>query len=330
MRKNNQRLKRRLIALLVLVLAIFVLGRLWWNNQVSPISANKNTQVFVVAKGDSVNNIGDKLQKEGLIRSALIFKIYARLAGLGQNIQVGAFDLSPNMSLKDIAGTLSGKPLGTWVTLLEGWRDEEMAAKLNAELGIKSEEFLKLAKEGYMFPDTYLFPKEATAKLVADTLQNTFEQKYTGDLKAKINKFGLTDSEGVILASIVEREARSSEARTMVASILLKRLNIGMGLNADATVQYALIPKGTINTPADGWWKRNLTKDDLKVDSAYNTYIHAGLPPGPICNPSLSSLKAVANADPSTPYLYYYHDSNGVSHYARTLEEHNQNVANYP
>ena len=99
-----------------------------------------------------------------------------------------------------------------------------------------------------------------------------------------------------------------------------------MGLNADATIQYIL----GYQPNEKSWWKRHLTRDDLKVPSPYNTYLYVGLPPTPICNPSLSSLTAVASADPSTPYLYYYHDSKGISHYGKTLDEHNQNVANYP
>lgn len=211
------------------------------------------------------------------------------------------------------------------ITLLEGWRVEEMAEKLNKELGIRQEDFLKVAQEGYMFPDTYFFEKEASASAVAKKLKATFDLKYDNVLQAKIKKLGLTLSEGVILASIVEREARSDEARTMVASILIKRFKIDMGLNVDSTIQYAL----GYQSQEKSWWKKQLTKNDLKISSPYNTYIHMGLPPTPICNPSLSSLEAVANADPNTPYLYYSHDSEGVSHYAKTLEEHNQNVANY-
>lgn len=216
------------------------------------------------------------------------------------------------------------------VTLIEGWRAEEMAVKLNQELGIKNTEFIKLAKEGYMFPDTYMFDPNATPLDIVSILENNFEKKYDTALQSKIKKLGLSPDEGVILASIVEREARSDEVRRMVASILLRRLKIDMGLNADATIQYALIPKGSIKPPESGWWKRHLSRDDLKIDSPYNTYLYKGLPPTPIANPSLSALKAVGNADPKTPYLYYYHDNKGNSYYAKTLEEHNQNVANYP
>lgn len=211
------------------------------------------------------------------------------------------------------------------ITLLEGWRVEEIAAKLSKDLGIKNEDFLGVAKEGYMFPDTYFFEKNASSLAVSKKLRDTFDLKYDNNLQDKIKKLGLTPAEGVILASIVEREARSDEARRMVASILLKRFKIDMGLNADSTIQYAL----GYQTSEKSWWKRHLTKNDLQVSSPYNTYIHRGLPPAPISNPSLSALEAVVNADPKTPYLYYYHDSEGISHYAKTLEEHNQNIANY-
>jgi UPF0755 protein len=212
------------------------------------------------------------------------------------------------------------------VTLLEGWRVEEMAAKLNEKLSLPQKDFLEQAKEGYMFPDTYLFAPEASASAVVQKMRDNFDKKYNRELQNKIKRLGLSSYEGLILASIVEREARSDEARRMVASILLKRYKIGMGLNADATVQYAL----GYQKDQQSWWKKEINKTDKQVSSLYNTYIHAGLPPTPICNPSLSSLKAVADADSSTPYLYYYHDPEGNSHYAKTLEEHNQNIVNYP
>ncbi|MBI4036434.1 endolytic transglycosylase MltG [Candidatus Daviesbacteria bacterium] len=321
---------RKLLPLLVLFLLILYLVYGWWQNQFMAVSNDKNSKNFIIAKGESVNDVAESLKKEGLIKNPFAFKFYLKGSGDGDKLQAGTFKLSPSMSIKETVEVLKGRPNDLWVTLLEGWRMEEMAERLNTDLRIKNEEFLKVAKEGYMFPDTYLFAKEVTAERIASIMRDNFERKYTPDLRAKIRSLGLTESQGVVLASIVEREARSDAARTMVASILLKRLKIDMGLNADATVQYALVPKGSKNPPAGGWWKRHLTKDDLKVSSPYNTYLYRGLPPTPICNPSLSSLKAVANSDPSTPYLYYYHDSKGNSYYAKTLDEHNQNVANNP
>ena len=330
--RNKNLLRNWLILLGSIVLGFFFI-KLYWNSLGEPpYSKDNNLQAFVIQKGESVDSIATRLEKEKIIKAAWYFKWVVKSESKADKIQAGDFKLSPAMNLKEIISTLSSGATDRWVTLLEGWRVEEMGAKLSSELGIKKEEFIAQAKsyEGQLFPDTYLFNKDATPGDIISILKNTFNARYSDELKAKITALGLTPEQGVVLASIVEREARSDKVRQQVASILLKRYRIKMGLNADATIQYALGFQENENPPVGGWWKRNLTRDDLKVDSPYNTYLHVGLPPKPICNPSLSSLKAVAEADPSTPYLYYYHDSQGNSYYATTLEEHNDNVANHP
>jgi len=300
--------------------------RSFWTSQLSQVSSDQTPKDFVIAKGESFSSVLARLDEEDLIKSPLFFNIYGRLSGSIDRIQAGSFPLSPSMNAQEILKEITGQPEDLWVTLIEGWRIEEMADRLNKELGINNEEFIKMAKEGYMFPDTYLFPKDYTLGQIAQKLMDTFEERYDEELRSKIRNQGLTEDEGVILASIVEREARSSQARTEIASILLKRLNIGMGLNADATLQYIL----GYQEEEKSWWTKYLTNEDKKIDSLYNTYRYKGLPPKPIANPSLSSLQAVANADPNTPYLYYYHDSEGNSYYAKTLEEHSANVINHP
>lgn len=316
----------KLLSLVIIFLILIFVVKGWWSSQLAPVSADKINQDVVIPKGQSLNKIAEQLKKAGLIRSPVVFTLYVRQQGLDAKLYAGMFKLSPSMSTEEIVKILSSGPEGIWVRLLEGWRSEEMAEEVNKQLKISHEEFLKVAKEGYMFPDTYLLPREATASYVVQVLEKTFDQRFSQDLRSQIKKQGLSEDQAVILASIVEREARSDQARTAVASILLKRLKIDMGLNADATVQYAI----GYQEGEGSWWKRHLTLEDLKIDSPYNTYIHSGLPPTPIANPGLASLQAVANADPKTPYLYYYHDSKGNSHYAKTLEEHNQNVANNP
>lgn len=322
-------MKRNITIIIIIIIIIFITHG-FWDSLLAAVSKENQEKKIIIAKGKSLREIASQLKKENLIRSELVFSIYTKQQGLSNRLSAGTFKLSSSMSTPEIIKALSGKPSEAWVTLLEGWRKEEMAAKLNKELGIDEKDFLKLSKEGYSFPDTYLFAHEVTSEQVAKRLRDTFAARFSDDLKSKIKSQGLTEDEGVILASIVEREARSDKARTEVASILLKRFKIKMGLNADATIQYALGYQKDENPPAGGWWKRNLTKDDLKIDSPYNTYLYKGLPPTPICNPGLSSLTAVANADSNTPYLYYYHDSKGNSYYAKTLEEHNSNAANHP
>lgn len=318
-------MKKKIGSVVLIILVIFLI-RGFWDSQLAPVSSGKVTKSFVIANGGSFSEVSQKLSDEGLIKSSFFFTLFAKQSGLSDKIQSGTFKLSSSMSAEEILKTITGNPVDNWVTLLEGWRIEEMADKLNSELGIKNSEFIKAAKEGYMFPDTYLFPKDYSAEQIAKIMMDNFEKKYTAELRTKIKSLGLSEDQGVTLASIVEREARSYDARRMVASILLKRLKIGMGLNADATLQYAL----GYQVDEKSWWKRHLTSDDKKVQSPYNTYLYRGLPPAPMSNPSLISLEAVADADSSTEYLYYYHDSKGNSHYAKTLEEHNQNVANNP
>jgi UPF0755 protein len=214
-----------------------------------------------------------------------------------------------------------------WITLIEGWRVEQMAERLNAQLGIDRAEFLTNAKEGYMFPDTYLFSPEITAADIASRMKSNFERKYSSELQAKIRAQGLTPEQGVILASLVEQEARSDKVRTEVAGIMLKRLKMGMKLDIDATVRYALDSSAyKQNGKVEKYWQPIRQADYAGVQSPFNTYLNNGLPPAPICNPSLSSLNAVANADPKTPYLFYYHDAQGNTYYAKTLDEHSNNA----
>ncbi len=324
-RQKNNGFKKIFYLFLVVIIFLWVVNS-YWNNLLSPIDKNSNKKsTLEITEGQGIAQISQALVAKNLIRSALPFEILAKIEGKSSLIQQGEFDLSQSMSAQSILEIITHDEAGKEVTLLEGWRDEEMAVKLHQVLGISITDFLQKSKQGYMFPDTYQFGSQVTVNEVVNTLELNFNKKYTPALKKKIEKLGLTPYQGVILASIVEREARSDSARQMVASILLKRIKIGMPLDTDATVQYAL----GYQKDTKSWWKKRLTLNDLKVDSLYNTYLHSGLPPTPICNPSLSSLKAVGDAT-NTPYLYYYHDSFGVPHYATTLDQQNQNIANFP
>lgn len=317
---------KKLFSLVIIFLILFLIIRGWWSSQLAPSSKEENIKTVIIPKGKSADQIAEQLKKEGLIKSESAFSLYVKMQGLSSKLSAGTFKLSASMSIPQVAKALSGIPSETWVTLLEGWRLEEMADELSSKFQVTSYKFIEVAEEGYMFPDTYLFPNDVTLEQIVKVMRDNFDKKFSEDLKSKIRAQGLTDDEGIILASIVEREARSDGVRKMVASILLKRLKIGMGLNADATIQYAL----GYQQDEKLWWKRHLSREDLKVESPYNTYLYKGLSPAPICNPSLSSLQAVADADPNVPYLYYYHDSKGNSYYGKTLEEHNANVANNP
>lgn len=286
---------------------------------------NKDSKIFVVEIGEGSKSIINKLWQENLIRNKLTFYGILLQLNIRNQIQAGDYRLSPSMTAYEIAKELTHGTLDRWITIIEGWRKEEIADKVAAEFKIPAIEFINNSNEGYLFPDTYLIPKDATSGALIEVLENNFNNKFDNQLKSKISKLGLTELEGITLASIVEREARFEQDRVEVASILLKRLNEGIPLQADATVQYAL----GYQADQKSWWKSSLTFEDLRINSIYNTYVNPGLPPEPISNPGLSSLKAVANAKPNTPYLFYVSDVNGKLHYARTLQEHNKNIDKY-
>ncbi len=211
-----------------------------------------------------------------------------------------------------------------WVTTLEGWRSEEIANKLSRELNFPESEFMRYAKEGYMFPDTYLIPRTASPAAVAELFLDTFNQKVTSQMRADAKKSGLTFDQIIILSSIVEREGRTDDDRPVIAGILLKRLKAVWSLQADATLQYILGYQADQKT----WWKKGVDGRDKLIRSPYNTYANSGLPPAPIANPGLASIQAVIYPSDS-PYWFYLHDTKGGVHYARTIEEHNENIAKY-
>lgn len=340
-RKRKSNFGRTVIALIFLVVLGFFAVKGFINflqspadKQSLPDGKNGKQIAFVVTRGETVSDVAQNLEEKKIIRSAMFFKIAAKDAGL-ESINAGDFVISPSMTNAEIIQVFKEGSADIRVTLIEGWRVEEIAKELNAKfnppVGGLSSEFLEAAKEfeGYLFPDTYFFHKDASVDTIIETQRANFDRKYTKQLQDKIKAQGLTPEQGVILASIVEREARSKEVRTQVAGILLKRFRMGMKLDADATVQYAKDSQKLKNGTLEKFWQPVSVADYTGVVSLYNTYLNNGLPPAPIANPSLMSLQAVADAKEDTPYLYYFHDSQGNSYYAKTLEEHRANVATH-
>lgn len=318
-------MKKRFIILIAVILSILFISFSWWQQAIKPISSSTSEPVtFVVNKGEGIRNIADRLQKQELIRSSVAMFLYIRWKGIDDVIQAGDFRLNPSMSMPEISDALTHGTIDVWVTIPEGWRNEEIALRLSQDLAIPESEFLKTAKEGYMFPDTYLFPKEASATGVVDIMLENFEKKVSEQEITQARNRGLSTEELITIASLVEREARLDEDRPLIASVILNRLALPMKLDIDATVQYVL----GYQTNEKTWWKKQLTLEDLTIDSPYNTYTTLGLPPGPIANPGLEAIKAVLEA-PETEYLFYVADSQGKSHFATTLEEHHQNVERY-
>ncbi|MDP2720614.1 MAG: endolytic transglycosylase MltG [bacterium] len=315
----------KLLITLFLVVSIPVVTlTVWVNWALAPASVKKQEQTFVIKKGESVASIATRLKKENLLRNALMFRIYLKMTGLDEKIQSGSFKLSTDQPVKNIALTLTRGRLDKWLTFVEGLRKEEVAEIAAKNFDINKDKFLAKAPEGELFPDTYLIPINASEEQILAIFQNNFGKKYNSDHQKIASEKGLTKQDVITIASIVERETKSKEERPIIAGILLKRWKEGIPLATDATIQYAL----GFSDQEETWWRKNLTEDDLKIDSPYNTRSRTGLPPGPICSPGLASIDAVLTPKES-PYYFYLHDKKGQIHYAATFEEHQQNIARF-
>ena len=316
-------MKRLVILLIVLILLAGGLVAWWKNSNMAADPANKTSQIFVVAKGEGVREIANSLKQKGLIRDPIVFFLQTKRLGLDKELEAGDFRLSPSMSLYDLIQNLTHGTLDIWTTIPEGMRAAEINEILKEKMPTYETSWrAELEKnEGYLFPDTYLIPRDADIIMVINMLRNNFNNKYKTLNTSNTN---LSQNEIVTIASVIEREARHDQDRPLVASVITNRLGIGMKLDIDATIQYALG-----YTPDEKrWWKKSLTSGDKLLNSSYNTYRVAGLPPTPISNPGLASLKAAINPA-NTSYLYYIADKNGVNRYASTIEEHNANIKKY-
>lgn len=311
---------------LIFLAGVAGVGYGWWALQ--PVSSRTvGFERFVIPKGQAGGVIASRLAEEGYIRNPHIFQLYLKLQGLEEKLQAGSFELSPSSSAAEIATRLTSGTDDVWVTLPEGWRNEEVAESLaRQQLPLFDETaFLDLAaaSEGKLFPDTYLVPREADAEFLYYLFARTFEKKVTKGLATEIAASPHSLEDALIMASLLEREATGYEQMRHVAGILWHRIELGMPLQVDATLQYA---KGYDQTQ-QSWWVPPLGAD-RQLDSPFNTYQHPGLPPRAIANPGLDAIKAALNPL-AVDDLFYIHDRNGQLHFAQTLDEHNANVQKY-
>jgi UPF0755 protein len=304
----------------------------------APAGTSGDTVTLDIQPGMTASQAVASLTSQGIVRDGQLLSLYLRYRGLDRGVQAGRYQIDGSMSPRQIAETLqSATAQAVQVTLPEGWRREQIAAALaSSGLGIDADTFLRATQftpsgysfssqipaggsvEGFLFPDTYLFDPGTNAVESVQVMLDDFDQRVTPSMRDGFDSQGLSLYQAVTLASIVEREAVVPDERPMIASVFLNRLSQGLKMDADPTVQYALGLQ-----PDGSWWKISLTGGDLNLDDPYNTYIYVGLPPGPICNPGLASLQAVAQpAD--TPYLYFRAacDGSGRHLFAETYEQH--------
>ncbi|MCA9937695.1 MAG: endolytic transglycosylase MltG [Anaerolineales bacterium] len=313
-----------------------------------PAGARPAAGDFTIAPGETANVIAANLVAQGFLTNADLFVNYVRYYGLDAGLEAGQYTIAPGATVPELANALSDS-VGQEVTVrfLEGWRSEEMANYLaqTTPARVDAAQFQAIVRrlvpydlarydfldptagslEGFLFPDTYRLPLDADAAYLVDLMLQNFGRRVTPEMRQAYLSNGLSPRQAVTLAAIVEREAVVDAERPLVASVFFNRLAQGMKLDADPTVQYA------VGQAADGsWWKSPLGVADLALDSPYNTYLYTGLPPGPIANPGLASLQAVAQPA-QTNYLFFVADCDanaaGLHLFSATYEEHLANVA---
>lgn len=313
-----------------------------------PASSDKGEVNFIVQEGELPLDVATRLEREGLIGNADAFLLLLKCRHAAEGIQAGDHIMRRNMTMDEVILSLQrGTTRGVSIIVRPGWRAEQIAEYLTTVNlpQFNKDEFLTLVKkgssdysflqdrkssaspslEGFLFPDTYQVLQAITTEQLVNRLLYEFDQRVTPDMRAKAQERGLTLQEAITLASIVERETVKPEEAPLIASVYLNRVKEKTFLNADPTVQYAI---GYVPATKQ-WWKTPVTLQEYQlVDSPYNTYLYPGLPPGPICEPSMNSIQAVLEPA-ETDYFYFLATGDGGHVFARTLEEQNANLAKY-
>ncbi len=318
-----------LVFLVVILVSIIIF---WWQIR-TPLNPTGETKIFKVSKGDSAEVIAENLKDAGLIKNPFLFRLYIFLALSQYSLKPGEYELSSKMPIRDIGDTLVlGGVNEVIITIPEGFNLKQIEDRLVGAGLTKQNELINYkfsedvppilsdkpksaSLEGYLFPDTYRFFKDATLSDVISKMIDNLSDKLTPYLKTAIKNSSYNTYEILTMASLIEKEIPKDSDRPIVAGILWKRLKAGVPLQVDATLVYIT-------------GRNELYEADKKINSPYNTYLYRGLPKGPIANPGLSAIKAVIFPETS-PYWYYLSAKDGTTVFSKTLGEHNRNKANY-
>lgn len=321
--------------LIILVIVLSFMGLFVYSVTKPVANTGSDTVYLKINHGMSANEIAVLLEEKGLIHNATAFRVWSKLTQLDSRLEAGEYLVRTDMSMFEVASSLNGHGavLSNRITIPEGYTIRQIADLLEKH-GKNGDEFKRIAEnyepydymkptskfarkysaEGFIYPDTYEFSPDYTEAEILAMLVRHFDEKLTPEIRAQIDKTGLSVSEVIILASIVEREARYDEERPVIARVFLNRMKNDMPLQSCATVQYLLDKVRPI-----------LTIEDTQISSPYNTYLHFGLPPGPIGCIGDKSLQAVLNPD-DNDYLYFVADKEGHHHFGRTYTDHMNNI----
>ncbi|MDX1387074.1 MAG: endolytic transglycosylase MltG [bacterium] len=322
-------MKKIFILIVFLILGVLA-GYLFLHQQWSPYGKGG---IVYIPKGDSLGQIAQRLSEAEIIRNPWSFKVLVKLKGVSRNLQAGEYEFKPNISSEAIiAKLIRGERLVHRFTIPEGYNFQQIA-KVLAGTGIASEAqilqafrdpkylgslgFPSPSLEGYLFPSTYEYNRGTTLDEVLSMMIGSFKKQFTPEMKARMESMGWTLPQVTTLASIIEKETSQPEERALIASVFHNRLRQGMLLQSDPTIIYGLED-----------YRGDIRRKDIRNPHRYNTYVHPGLPPGPIASPGRESLEAVLFPADSE-YLYFVSKGNGFHHFSKTLAEHNAAVQKY-
>lgn len=318
---------KKIILLISILLVVAIIYSCFWvlGDLQTPAAKDAKDQVISIENGSSIWQISKKLEDEGLIKHRSPFVIYVKLRDL--ILRAGEYELSASLSPKSIADIVGGGQIKTArITIPEGYRMEQIAQKLAEQNVVAYNDFITAAKgkEGYLFPDTYEFHSGITAEKIVEKMTDNFIKRTSGfDISA----------DDLIMASIIEREAKFDEDRAKIAGVFKNRLRAKMKLEADPTVFYAndnikIKNLSEARLVKYDYWGKIAFADYLNINSPYNTYVSAGLPPAPMCNPGIKSIEAAQSPD-ENDYLFFLQASDGTTYYAKTSADHDANKKKY-
>jgi UPF0755 protein len=331
-------MKRLLLVAAAVIVTLVAVGAVWLLlGAEQPYKGYDAAEQFVeIPPGAGPAAIGRRLTAAGVVRDEASFRIALWRSGQARRLQAGEYRFDRAMSAREVIDKLvRGEVFTRPVTFPEGLTMRQMSQIYERDGVGSASDFMRAAQnvelirdidpgardlEGYLFPNTYSLPRKSSAADLIERMVTAFRDALTPELVERAAVRGLSVREFVTFASLVEKETAKSEERPVVAAVYANRLKIGMGMQCDPTVIYALERAGR--------YTGNLTREDLKVDSPYNTYRYAGLPPGPIASPGRASLEAAANPA-AVPYLYFVSRNDGSHVFSTTLDEHNRNVFEY-